>query len=235
MAEMGVTNPAAGVMATNDRERSPLIRAPCRGEGDPELVYYARPINTDSSMGRYGSEDDFRAVCARVRAAGTKADLAAVLYREIACYSLYDLQDLRGMVERDLAHVPDAYRLKLYPRIMEQIFGTHHALVRLTRNGDLDRLHGSLDGRFREFCDMVERACRARTTARQRRLELLYFLLAAFNLFVLDLPGHPVGTPFPGGLEVEVRDGEYLCPIRERADDVENALCPYCPAKQSDG
>ncbi|HON40082.1 MAG TPA: DUF2115 family protein, partial [Methanoculleus sp.] len=63
---------------------------------------------------------------------------------------------------------------------------------------------------------------------------LLYFLLAAFNIFVLDLPAHPVGTPFPGGLKVEARNGEYLCPVREKANDVENALCPYCPAKQSE-
>ncbi|HQP72169.1 MAG TPA: DUF2115 family protein, partial [Methanoculleus sp.] len=37
-----------------------------------------------------------------------------------------------------------------------------------------------------------------------------------------------------GGLKVEARNGEYLCPVREKANDVENALCPYCPAKQSE-
>ncbi len=85
---------------------------------------------------------------------------------------------------------------------------------------------------------MVEKTCLA-GGEEERHLELLYFLLAAFNIFVLDRPpAHPpVGTPFPGGFEVEVRNGgEYLCPVREKADDVPNALCPpYCPAKQSDG
>lgn len=41
------------------------------------------------------------------------------------------------------------------------------------------------------------------------------------DLFVL---AHPVGTPFPGGFEV--RNGEYVCPVRERADDVEKPLLP---------
>lgn len=68
---------------------------------------------------------------------------------------------------------------------------------------------------------MVEATCLAHDG--EQCLDLLYYLLA-----------HPVGIPFPGGFEVEVRSGEYVCPVRERADDVENALCPYCPAKQSD-
>jgi len=33
---------------------------------------------------------------------------------------------------------------------------------------------------------------------------------------------------------VEIRNGEYLCPVRDKANDVENALCPYCPAKQTE-
>ena len=34
---------------------------------------------------------------------------------------------------------------------------------------------------------------------RDIRLVLLYYLIAAFTIFVCELPGHPVGTPFPGG------------------------------------
>jgi len=117
--------------------------------------------------------------------------------------------------------------------VMEMIFETHHALIAAVRRGNPDVQDEPLPDEFREFCGMVERTCLA-GDEREQHLELLYFLLAAFNLFVLGRPAHPAGTPFPGGFEVEVRDGEYLCPVREKADDVENALCPYCPAKQSD-
>lgn len=177
---------------------------------------------------------DVRRVCARLRSAGTRRELTTILYREVSGYSLFDLQEMRARVERDLRSVPAGYRRRLYPSVMEQIFETHHTLISAARRGDLEDGERPLPGEYRDFCDMVEKTCLA-GGEEERHLELLYFLLAAFNIFVLDRPAHPVGTPFPGGFEVEVRNGEYLCPVREKADDVPNALCPYCPAKQSDG
>jgi len=174
-----------------------------------------------------------RRACARLQSAKTRAELADILYREVSGYSLFDLQAMRGRVEQDLRAVPAGYRRRLYPRVMEQIFETHHALVSAVRRGGQNIPDEPLPEEFQEFSRMVERTCLAGNEDEQH-LELLYFLLAAFNLFVLDLPAHPVGTPFPGGLTVEVRNGEYLCPVREKANDVENALCPYCPAKQSE-
>ncbi|MDV2481713.1 DUF2115 domain-containing protein [Methanoculleus sp. Wushi-C6] len=174
-----------------------------------------------------------RRACARLRPATTRRELAAALYREVSGYSLFDLQAMRGRMERDLQSVPAGYRRRLYPRMMEMIFETHHTLIATMRRGNPELEDGPLAEEFQDFCGMVERTC-LNTDEEEEHLELLYFLLAAFNIFVLGRPAHPVGTPFPGGLEVEVRDGEYLCPVREKADDVSNALCPYCPAKQSE-
>lgn len=184
-------------------------------------------------MGMVWGEENVRRVCASLRSAKTRAELAAILYQEVSRYSLSDLQAVRGRVERDLRFVPPAYRQRLYPRLVEQVFDTHHALISTIRQGRL-RVGGEpLPPEYEEFCDMVERTCLAGEEDEQH-LELLYFLLAAFNIFVLDLPAHPVGTPFPGGFMVEIRNGKYLCPVRDKANDVENALCPYCPAKQTE-
>lgn len=183
-------------------------------------------------MQRGGDETNTRQVCARLQSARTRVELAEVLYHVVSDYSLLDLQALRGRVEQDLRSVPEGYRQRLYPRVMEQLFDTHHTLISTARRGDLDLPDEPLSAEFQEFCRMVEKTCISRES--DQRLGLLYYLLAAFNLFVLERPAHPVGTPFPGGFEVEIRNGEYLCPVREKADDVENALCPYCPAKQSD-
>ena len=32
---------------------------------------------------------------------------------------------------------------------------------------------------------------------------------------------------------VEVRGGTYYCPVREKEDEVETSICPFCPAEQS--
>jgi len=52
---------------------------------------------------------------------------------------------------------------------------------------------------------------------------------------VQGLPGHPVGMPFPGGGKVEFIDGAYYCPVRMKANDVDAALCPFCPALKTPG
>ena len=183
-------------------------------------------------MSTVRSPTDIRRVCSRLRAATTRRELATALYQEVSRYSLLDLQAMRARVERDLRSVPAGYRQRLYPSVMEQIFATHHTLISTMRRSGADVPDESLPVEFQDFCNMVEKTCLRE--GEEEHLELLYFLLAAFNLFALCRPAHPVGTPFPGGSEVESRNGEYLCPVREKADDVENALCPYCPAKQSD-
>jgi uncharacterized protein (UPF0305 family) len=172
------------------------------------------------------------ALAARMRRAPSREALAALISEEVATYSLHDLLQLRASVERDLRHVPPHYRARLQPRMMEHLFGTHHRIMVGYRRGRFEVLHGPPDGKLEEFCDMLL-DLPYRDEEGDPRLVLLYYLIAAFTIFVCELPGHPVGTPFPGGFLVEERDGTYYCPVREKEDDVETSICPYCPAEQS--
>ncbi len=170
---------------------------------------------------------------ARMRRAPSKEALAAIIAEEVATYTLHDLLHLRASVERDLRHVPLNYRAILQPRMMEHLFGTHHIIMVGHRRGRFGDLRGDLDEKIGEFCDMLFDLPK-KEEERDIRLVLLYYLIAAFTIFVCELPGHPVGTPFPGGFLVEKRDGTYYCPVRKKEDDVETSICPYCPAEQSD-
>lgn len=51
-------------------------------------------------------------------------------------------------------------------------------------------------------------------------------------MYVREIPGHPVGMPFPGGDKVDYIDGVYYCPVRTKGHDEDAALCPFCPARQ---
>jgi len=64
-------------------------------------------------------------------------------------------------------------------------------------------------------------------------IRFLKYLLAGFCMLVLNEPGHPADTPFPGGDSVQFTRGVYYCPVREKANDVDVALCPFCPALQT--
>jgi uncharacterized protein (UPF0305 family) len=78
------------------------------------------------------------------------------------------------------------------------------------------------------FWKMVAMQCT--TGDDEDRLRFQKFLLAGFCMFVQGLCGHPVGMPFPGGDKVEVIEGVGYCPVRTKANDVDAALCPFCPA-----
>lgn len=173
------------------------------------------------------------ALSARMRRAPSRGALAAIIAQEVATYTLHDLLHLRGSVERDLRHVPPHYRAKLQPRMMEHLFGTHHIIMMGYRRGRFGDLQGPTGEKIGEFCDMLLDLPN-KEDERNIRLVMLYYLIAAFTIFCCELPGHPVGTPFPGGFLVEERDGTYYCPVREKEDDVETSICPYCPAEQSD-
>ena len=77
---------------------------------------------------------------------------------------------------------------------------------------------------FASYCEMAARACAEK--AREKDLKFLYlkYLLAAFTMFILEEPAHPVGTPFPGGQIVDEWEGTCLCPVRELSGDVLYAL-----------
>ncbi len=172
------------------------------------------------------------ALSARLRRAASKEALAGVIAGEVATYTLDDLLHLRASVEHDLRHVPPHYRARLQPRMMEHLFGTHHTIMLHHRKGGFGDLHGPVEGKLGEFCDMLL-GLPDPEDDRDPRLVLLYYLIAAYTIFVCELPGHPAGTPFPGGFIVEERDGTYYCPVREKEDEVETSICPYCPAEQS--
>lgn len=83
-----------------------------------------------------------------------------------------------------------------------------------------------------DFWKMVAALCSS-GGGEQVRVRSLNFLLEGFCMFVQGLPGHPVGIPFPGGDGVVVIEGVYYCPVREKANDTDSALCPFCPALQT--
>lgn len=60
----------------------------------------------------------------------------------------------------------------------------------------------------------------------------IYKIISLYTTFVLEEPVHPVGTPFPGGLEVKYNGKNYLCPVKERQKDNPGAVCGFCIAEQ---
>lgn len=178
----------------------------------------------------------------RLSFAKTRGELGEIIADEVIRFSLFDLQLIGGIQYREVEKLPSPYREAIRPYFREQVFGMHHRLIAMHRNGEFLNMHVPITDvtSYRDFCRMIPEGCFCSGTAGERnlyygrpRFNLFYYLISAFTMFVLELPGHPVGMPFPGGFRVERRGPEYYCLIRDKEKDVFHSICNFCPARQS--
>jgi uncharacterized protein (UPF0305 family) len=187
------------------------------------------------------SKDHIRRIADTIGRARTKEELGRALVREIQQYSLFRLQIIGGRLNGEIDRLPSPYREAIRPYFRKQIFGKHHELLDLHNAGRFSRDPLRDPEAFRKFCDMLPEGCFAWDDASERNPyfrnpenRLFYYLIAAFTMFVLDEPGHPVGMPFPGGFTVEQRGRDYYCLIRDKEKDVFYSICNFCPAHQTE-
>jgi uncharacterized protein (UPF0305 family) len=186
---------------------------------------------------------EIREICDRLNAARTRGELGMLLAQEVGRYSIYDLQIIGGRFTREVNRLPSPYREQIRPYFTEQLFGMHHTLLRMYRNGNFGTMYVSLPDKSQSlsYWEMVPQGCLSWDDQREKCSfgylpyhRLFYYLISGFAMLVLGKPGHPVGTPFPGGFFVEEKGGEYRCPVRDKEKDVYFSICNFCPAKQSD-
>lgn len=188
-------------------------------------------------------KDEITALAGRLCAAKTTGELGGMLAECMDMYPLTDLQILGGKLYTEVESLPEPYRARVRPHFTEQIFGAHHRLLLMHRSGAFQEMTGPISDRetFSKFWAMVPEGCFAWDEQAERtpfayapKHRLFYYLMAAFTMFVLEKPGHPVGMPFPGGFSVEDRGGTYYCLIRDREKEVYFSICNFCPAKQAE-
>ncbi|MEN6609666.1 MAG: DUF2115 domain-containing protein [Methanoregulaceae archaeon] len=201
-------------------------------------------IGPHRDLAHFPDEREYiQGVCNRIQDVQTRGDLGTSIAREVSHYSVYDLQIIGGKLNREIDRLPSPYRDAVRPFFQSQIFGTHHTLLAMHRSGGFSAMREPLRNRHRflEFCDMVPEGCfrwdpgdEMHSTFYRARHRFFYYLISGFAMFVLDRPGHPVGTPFPGGFRVEEKNGLYYCPVRDHEKEVSHSLCNLCPALQAD-
>ena len=217
--------------------------------------------NHTSDGERDGVSAHIKDIAERMSGCRRKCELGELIAAEIMKYPRYDLQIISARVRREVDILPEPYRSKFRPYSEIWFFGRYHKLLLLSREkafacGDAGATgaSGNRDGQyesqfnreitdietFKNFCAVIHEGCmrddgQEEETEILRRLprhNLFYYLLNAFAMFVMDEPGHPVGTPFPGGMTVTQTEEGYLCPIRDKEEEILHSICNFCPAKQ---
>ena len=170
--------------------------------------------------------------CATLRSKKTTGDLGEAIAAVVLMYSPRDLQQMQWNFSETVQDYNPDYRKRLEETITGHLHGTYQALRRMHELKSFNNMREPLATDAGDYWRMVSMQCPS-GEEEQVRLRFLKFLIAGFCMFVQGLPGHPVGMPFPGGDKVVVIDGVYYCPVREKANDVDAALCPFCPALQT--
>lgn len=185
--------------------------------------------------------DRIRDAARRLARCRSRNDLAEAIAAEAGRYTLSDLQQIGGGIKKEVDRLPEPYRSRVRPYFEEQIFGAYHRLMLGHRTGTFAALDDQIQDRdrFDAFVALVVPGCLedgdTDVGLKNPLHTLFYYLMAGFAMFVEGGPGHPVGTPFPGGFFVEKRGEKYYCPIRDKEEEVLFSICNVCPARQMEG
>ena len=173
--------------------------------------------------------------CRELEDARTRGDLGRAIAEIVLLFSPTDIQQMRRNFGNKIRNITPEYRDQLENKIAEHLLGTYLKIQLLRQQGTFNTMQEPNPGRQKKYWSMTGANCSMDDTEEEIRYRYLKFLLAGFCMFVLSEPGHAAGTPFPGGGKVQLSDGVYYCPVREKANEVDAALCPFCPARQTPG
>lgn len=175
-----------------------------------------------------------RQECADLATAQTRGELGSKIALLVLRHSPEDIQQMTRNFGKKVRDLSPEYRNQLTRKINEHLLGTYQAIRLRNQQGSFTSMTDPLTPHQRSYWEMVAGQCASGDDG-SIRLRFLNYLLAAFCMMVGQEPGHPAGTPFPGGDTVQLIDGVWYCPVREKAGDVDAALCPFCPALQTPG
>jgi uncharacterized protein (UPF0305 family) len=171
--------------------------------------------------------------CSDLKAAKTRGELGTAIARIVLLHSPKEIQQMKSNFDTNVQDLTPDYRDRLSAKIAGHLLGTFQRIRLDDQQGTLRTLHQAIPDDQRKYWDMVGRQCSGDSEVDAPVFRFLKYLLAGYCMLVLDEPGHPAGTPFPGGDEVGFENGVYYCPVRDKAGDVDAALCPFCPARQT--
>lgn len=195
------------------------------------MILFKKPAPADVSV----SCDTVRRQCRELQEANTRRELGEGIARLVLAHSPAEIQRMKRNFETKVQDLSPDYRDQLTKKITEHLLGTFQRIRLAQQLGTFRSMQSPVPEEQKTYWEMVAGQCSEERGVDEPALRFLKYLLAGYCMLVLDEPGHPAGTPFPGGDRVELTNGIYYCPVREKANDVDSALCPFCPARQTPG
>lgn len=160
----------------------------------------------------------------------SKDDLMVVLKEELTDVSVFDLMIISAEIIENNKYVQESYQEKS-KKIYIDFF-----LNRVKEIRSNDTVYNDYFNRddFVEKLNNLKEIYKSISTDRKNKSPIINLVVSLYTTFVLDEPIHPIGTPFPGSLEVIMENGVYYCPVKEANMNTPNSVCRLCIAEQLD-
>lgn len=157
-----------------------------------------------------------------------KNDLMLILKNEASRISIMDYMKASEFLRSDAQYIPPNYRRAF----LESYVNAFITSLNVLKN-DKNNYIGNVD--IEELLELLVIIKNQQQSVDDEN-ETCYFkfsrIISVYRTYILNEPIHPVGTPFPGGLEVKINSNKFLCPVKDKQKENSNAVCLFCIAKQ---
>lgn len=162
----------------------------------------------------------------------TKKELMGLLKKYVHIISVNDLMMATVHIRKDGEYIQPQYREK-YLKIYIKYFILR--MREVLEKEDYESTAIINKQLFDESFHLLERTFENESISHdnENKFPLIYVITSLYTTFILEEPIHPVGSEFPGNLEVEERNGTFFCPVKDNQKDNENAICHLCLAEQT--
>lgn len=151
-----------------------------------------------------------------------------ILRKYSSTVSVFDLMEVNAEMIKENKYVQKSYKDKGHKVYAKYFLGRLKYI-------SSDNTHYNKKIDKEEFIDAIATLKSYhvnRTISTKTKFPLIYGIVSLYTTFVLEEPIHPVGTPFPGSLKVEEKDGKFYCPVKDANIESPNAVCKMCLAEQ---
>lgn len=144
--------------------------------------------------------------------------------------SVFDMMDFTSRIIKENRYVQENYRKNSEKSYIESF------LLRINdiSNDNNSYTHDINKESFSKAIETLKTHYETGILESKPKTLLIFEIASIYTTFILEEPIHPVGTPFPGSLKVEEKNGTFLCPVKDANIDTPNAVCNICLAEQLD-
>ncbi|MCE5213405.1 MAG: DUF2115 domain-containing protein [Methanobacterium sp.] len=160
----------------------------------------------------------------------SKDDLLSILKIEASSIDIQKIIKATAYLREDARFMPSPYREDYIKRFSKAFFTRIKDI-----KDDKNKYEGHVDVfKLKEFLKVLKKQRKEAKSGGELCFLKIARIVALYTTFILEESIHPVGTKFPGGFELRLVNGCYLCPVKEKQMNNPSALCRFCVSIQDE-